>query len=75
MELFIHPRYLLVMENQGSRYLPLPERRFSSVTALTGAVSGVGSGTPGYTLSSQSVYAYGEAKLNLQSALSNEGLR
>jgi hypothetical protein len=74
-ELFINRQYLSAVEQNAVRYLPLPERRFSSIYGFNGAISGVDNATPNFALTNNSTYAYGEGKLSTQSTLSNEGLR
>lgn len=75
-ELFIHPRYLSVQQDDSAKYLPLPEKRaFSSLYALSGAVAGTDGDTPNYSLTNEAIYAFGEAKFSTQSTMSNEGLR
>jgi len=73
-ELFFNKDTLAVVEN-SERYLPLPDRHFSSVQSINGALSGSGQGTPDFSASTQSIYAFGEGKLQSQTTLSNQGLR
>lgn len=74
-ELFIHADYLLVKDASSPRYLPLPEKHFSSIYGFSGAVSGVDANTPNFALSNNSTFSFGEATLDTESTLSDDGLR
>jgi hypothetical protein len=74
-ELFINKKYLSVVNQDSTRYLPLPERKFSSVYAFSGAATGTDTQKPTFDLTSDAVYSLGEAKFTSQSTLSNQGLR
>lgn len=73
--LFFSKEYLAVVRADAVRYLPLPERKLSSTMALSGAVSGTDSQSPTFAVTSNSVYSFGEARINTQSTISNQGLR
>ncbi len=75
VELFINPRYAGVTEAGDLRYLPLPERSFSSVYNFNGAVSGMDDTKPNFAVSNNFYHSYGESMLNLVSTVNNEGLR
>jgi hypothetical protein len=74
-ELFIGKQYLSVVSDDKVRYLPLPERNFSSVYRFDGAVSGTDQAKPNFSLGNNAVMAVGEGNLAAQTTLSNEGLR
>ncbi len=40
-ELFLSANVLVLTDSSGTRYLPLPERKFGAVHNFTGAVNGV----------------------------------
>jgi len=73
-ELFINSSYLAVVDGQA-RYLPLPDKHFSSVHVFNGAISGTTQAALNYTLSNDGIYSYGEKKLATQSTFSDQGLR
>jgi outer membrane usher protein FimD/PapC len=73
-ELFINAHYLSITDNDAQRYLPLPEKKLSSVAMFNGAVSGV-DGQNNFTLANDSIVSFGENKLNASSSVSNNGLR
>ncbi len=74
-ELFIQRDLLATAEKNAVRYLPLPERHFSSVSRFNGAVSGTGSGNPNYTLGNHSIFSLGEGSLSTATTLTNRGVR
>lgn len=74
-ELFINKDYLNVTDDGKEKYLPLPNREFSSIYGFSGAVSGADANTPNFTFANDSTLSYGEKKLNFQTSVTNEGLR
>lgn len=74
-ELFINPGMLAVVDANGKRYLPLPERNFSSVYGFNGAVNGVDTNSPVYAVTNNSIFSVGEARLATQTTMGSEGLR
>ncbi len=74
-ELFISKNELSVTNDDAVRYLPTPPQKFSSVYAFSGAAAGVQSQSSSYSLTNNSIFAYGERKLSTQSTVSNAGLR
>ena len=74
-ELFINPHYLQVTEENAARYLPLPDRHFSSVYRFEGAVSGTDEATPNFALNNTAIHAFGEGNLATDTSITNRGLR
>ncbi len=73
-ELFVNPAYLSAEKNQ-ERFLPLPERVFSSVLGWNGALTGSTQQNPLYTVTNEAIHAFGEGKFITQSTFSDHGLR
>ena len=74
MELFINPAYLQNQNNTGPIYLPVPERRFSSLQNISGAFAGTNSDTPNFTLTNNAVTAFGEGRIESQFSATNSGI-
>lgn len=73
-ELFINKNFLKVIRSDANRYLPLPERKLSSVYMFNGAANGV-NGVNNYTVSGDGIVSFGETKLSTSSSVSDNGLR
>lgn len=74
-EIFINKNLLSVNGGDTERYLPLPERKFAAVYGLNGAVNGAGDQSPDFSIGSESVYSYGEAKFSTHTTYANQGVR
>jgi Mat/Ecp fimbriae outer membrane usher protein len=74
-ELFINKNYLSISNQDGTRYLPLPEKNLSSIYMFNGAVNGADQSDMNYNLANNAVFAYGEKKLVVQSSVADQGLR
>ncbi len=74
-ELFVNKKFLSVTDQAGTRYLPLPERKFGAVNAFTGAIGGGSNGNNNFAVSDNATYSYGEMRFNTQSTLANDGVR
>ncbi len=74
-ELFVNRDYLAVVDQNTLRYLPLPERNFSTVSSFNGAVNGANGQGTNYTVSNDTVFSVGEAKLSTQTTAGQTGLR
>ena len=72
-ELFINKHFLTVSSDQN-KFLPLPERKLSSVYMFNGAANGV-DGNNNFTLAGDGIVSFGETKLSTASSISDNGVR